>query len=245
MIMKMSEKINVFFFQKLSTLVTAPLSEFISENAESLSALLAVRFDFKLNPLLESYESETIAELVSASCRIELERVFQTLTEEYNPAYNSKVTETKTQSGKDTTTDSGTDNTEYGGTDSMSHTGTDVRTDSGNYNDSTVNTVTTYDGRTSQPTSSSTTNGTNGATNSTDYGRTETQSYGKTKEITTSGERIVDYTHSETLTREGSNGLIATQDLLDKEIKLRMENVFTTYLFTQINNVVGAGVFDD
>ncbi len=57
-------------------------------------------------------------------------RIYQGLTEEYNPLWNVEGTETETHSGTDTETHSGTDTVSNSGTDhtTEAHSGTDTRT---------------------------------------------------------------------------------------------------------------------
>lgn len=176
----------------------------------------------------------------------EFERIFVALTWQYKPYYNYYRSIIEENSGSDTHTYTGTDTERLSGTDSYS----------GSYNETTnqktmkptedLSYSSTYDDtnvQTMKPTTKSTEeyeiqNGVSANyQDSTAYGKTSNMTYGKILDM--------DFGRRVDTTIEGLNGLFAPQDLIMKELVLRIRAKLFDIFVTMIVQCVSAGVWAD
>lgn len=193
----------------------------------------------------------------------EFERIYVALTYQYIPYYNYYRKISEKNSGSDSNVYSGTDSNRKTGTDSVHHSGTDsIHTEGNNdtheyteankpitaneysstYDDTnkatmkpTVSSETIYDTH-SDTEYSNDDRITHGEIIETTYGTQQTETYGKN--LTMNFGRNVD------TIIEGINGLFSPQDLIRKEVVLRLEyNLFETFV-RMIIECVSSGVWD-
>ena len=244
----MSDVCTSDFFSELGSLVGGDAGQYISDNKDSFADEIIVNYNMGCEAIFKD-NLDMAVRMVHNRCSLSITRVYDAIIKEYNPITNASLTETLEHSGNDTTSKSNTEGTQYGGEDALSHEGTDGRTVNGNSNATSneTETVTTYDGSTSEPIHSTNFSGQNSgeSTESMTYGRVEVSTYGKTKEFNSEGELIVNYNNTLTKTREGNIGIVSFPKLIEDEELFRYRRTFTQFVIACVINVISTGVWYD
>lgn len=224
---------------------SSELGSFLSQSQDILYMTILVKYS-KLYALdFTDYNSSFISNYLYCNLSNEFEKLFLAMTYQYKPYFNyyRKINEQN----------SGADENQHTGNDTIKHTGSDKY--SGDFhNDVDEKTTTpsesiisssTYDETNKQQMKPQSMENTTYDIHRDDestysdtqiYGKIETQEYGKV--LTMNFGRVVD------TEIEGINGLTPPQDLIKKEIELRLHNRLFEIFTNMIVKCVSAGIWD-
>ena len=164
-----------------------------------------------------------LARIIYAKCSDNWQRIYDALTSEYELLDNYDGTETSTH----TITHTGTQSVQNTGTQSNQNTGTQSVQNSNAHNVSGFNSVSPV----SDNTDSGTTTQTNNLTNTQTNNLTNTQ----TKNLTD--------TDTFELHKHGNLGVTSSQQMINQELELRIQNNFLEILFNTIDKTIALDVY--